>query len=259
MLLTLPALLGFIALASNQSPLLAGSKAVGSIHGTVTYRGKVPKESYPDDLGRRRPLLQVDDETQGLQYAVVYLRPADDNGTAARNEEAPGDNASSKNRQESKPSADTRPVVVDQRDMAFAPHLIAVRAGQTVEFTNSDAANHNVRSTSLDRRNQFNVLTPSDGSYQRAFVADPKQRPIRLGCEIHAWMRAWIYVFDHPSFSVTDAKGNYAIADVPPGDYRLELRQPDGGLQATRAVHVATGEPRTVGFQFTEEDLSLSR
>jgi plastocyanin len=229
--------------------------ATGSVHGTVAYRGKIPRSTYPDDLGRLRPLLDVDEKTGALQYAVVYLQVVGDPQPSSKATAAGG--GSSTGRRSGQQASAAEPVVVDQRDMSFVPHLIAVREGQTVEFTNSDAANHNVRSTSLDRRNQFNVLTPASGSYKRSFVAERKQRPLRLGCEIHAWMRAWVYVFDHPYFSVTDAKGRFAVERVPPGIYRLELRQPDGGLQATHEIRIDPGKAVTVDFPFTEDDLNL--
>ena len=61
-------------------------------------------------------------------------------------------------------------------------------AGQPVKFTNSDPANHNVRTAVTERTNQFNVFTGADGSYTHRFTPQPE--PIRVGCDIHPWMRA---------------------------------------------------------------------
>ena len=256
--LVISAWIGLVAAAWSTSEAQSDSgPSTGGVTGTVTYHGKVPKAPFPDDLGIERPLLSVDAKGESLQYAVVYLEPADESTKTVVNDVAPGDKPTSPNREGSETAAAAPKVLVDQRDMTFVPHLIAVREGQTVRFANSDAANHNVRSAALDRRNQFNVITPLEGSYERAFFADPKQRPIRLGCEIHAWMRAWIYVFDHPYFAVTDAKGRYAIASAPPGNYVVKLRQPDVGLHAERAITVAADQPTSVDFRFTEEDLDL--
>jgi plastocyanin len=198
----------------------------GSVKGTVTYRGQVPKSPVPDDAGQRRDLVDVDKETGGLLHVVAYLEPAGSglklkvNGSAS--------------------AAD--PVVIDQFDSTFVPHLVAVRAGQTVLFTNSDPANHNVRTTAGDPENQFNVFTAVGGSYKRRFVHDPKHRPIRLGCDIHPWMRAWIYVFDHPYFAVTDQRGQFGMDAVPAGEYRLVIAQPDLKYQHERTIKVKPGE-----------------
>ncbi|MBI4324214.1 MAG: carboxypeptidase regulatory-like domain-containing protein [Chloroflexi bacterium] len=148
------------------------------------------------------------------------------------------------------------PVTVDQRDHAFTPRLVAVRAGQPVNFTNSDPANHNVRTSSLIARNVFNVFTGMDGKYQHRFVADPEQRPVRLGCDIHPWMRGWIYVFDHPHFAVTDEQGRFRIGSVPPGQYKLLLRQPDLRHAVERAVTVSAGETAKVEVQVQAESPS---
>src|SRR5690606_37120358 len=103
------------------------------------------------------------------------------------------------------------PARMDQLDYAFRPPLLAVRSGERVAFSNSDPANHNVRASSLRPGNQFNVYTGSGGEYLHRFEADEKQRPVLIGCDIHAWMRGWVYVFDHPHFAVTDEAGRFAL------------------------------------------------
>lgn len=235
----------------------APEQRTGTVKGTVHFDGKVPKARFPDDLGFQRPLLAVDSKTTALQFAVVYLQGADEDSKALVKGGSKGVPPPSPARGDGEAEDPLPPVLVDQLDMTFIPHLIAVREGQPVHFANNDAANHNVRSAALDRRNQFNVLTPVDGSHKRVFYADAKQRPIRLGCEIHGWMRAWIYVFDHPYFAVTDAKGQFSLDHVPPGKYVLKLRQPDGGLQADREITLTPDKPVTLDFRFTEKDLNV--
>ncbi|MBI4657782.1 MAG: hypothetical protein HY735_02840, partial [Verrucomicrobia bacterium] len=66
-------------------------------------------------------------------------------------------------------------------------------------------------------------------------------RPVRLGCDIHPWMRGWIYVFDHACFALTDEGGRFRIDSVPPGSYKLILRQPDIGYTSERDVAVSVG------------------
>lgn len=143
---------------------------------------------------------------------------------------------------ERKPGANVTPALMDQRGHEFVPRVLAVHAGQPVKFINSDPANHNVRTASSQPTNQFNVFTGADGSYTHRFAADPQQHPIRLGCDIHPWMRGWIYVFDHPQFAVSDASGRFRIASVPAGRYKLSLRQPDIRYAAERELVVSPGQ-----------------
>ena len=111
--------------------------SLSGMEGVVTFRGDVPLARVADESGQHRVLLQVDRKTQGLRYAVVYVK------TVGAREEG----------QHAVP-ADVRlqePVVIDQRAYTFVPHLLAVQSGQPVRFTNSDPANHNVRAIALDK------------------------------------------------------------------------------------------------------------
>lgn len=211
------------------------------IRGRVTYTGDIPLHPTPDNVGRRHPLLTVHRKSRGLQGAVVYLAgqfpasPASEDG-------------------ESKPP---EPVIIDQRDETFTPHVVALRDGQAIQFKNSDGGNHNVRSAALDPRNEFNVFTGGGSSYRHVLHADPKQRPIKIGCDLHPWMSAWIYVFDHPYFAVTDEEGNFEIKGIPPGTYKLLVRQPDGGLAFEREVELDGGNTMQIDMEFRGEDLKL--
>jgi len=206
----------------------------GVLEGVVTFRGAVPRARIADNAGKRRALLTVDRKTCGLRYVVVYLQPQkhDVQGLEKSKE---GDKLPS--------------VVVDQLEHTFVPHLIAIRGGQAVRFTNSDSANHNVRAAALDEKNQFNVFTGAGGEYQHRFRADPKGRPVLLACDIHPWMRAWIYVFDHPYFATTDEQGRFTIRGVQPGEYTYVVRQPDVGYTETRTVVVTSGKSTRVDVE----------
>ena len=202
----------------------------GIVEGAVTFRGEIPKSSITDDVGVRRDLLQVDRTSGGLQGVVVWLVI---DGTSSKE---------SGSRAKQPSNAGTSTALMDQCDHEFLPRVLAVHSGQPVKFINSDVANHNVRTSSLHPTNEFNVFTGVDGSYTHRFAADPQQRPIRLGCDIHPWMRGWIYVFDHPQFAVSDARGRFRVASVPPGRYKLLLRQPDIRYAAEREVLISPGQ-----------------
>lgn len=195
----------------------------GSVEGVITYRGKVPKARVADEVGHRHNLLDVDRKTRGLRWAVVFLIPKD---VKVGNKQAS--------------QIPRKPAVIDQQEHMFVPHMIAVRAGQTVKFTNADAANHNVRGSSLVAKNNFNIFTGAGGKYEHRFASDRKNRPVALTCDIHPWMRAWVYVFDHPHFTVTDKKGKFRLADVPPGQYQMIVRQPDVGFTSVKEVTITS-------------------
>jgi len=138
-------------------------------------------------------------------------------------------------------------VVLDQRGEAFLPYVLAIGVGTTVDFTNSDATYHNVFSLSKPRR--FDL-----GRYARGQSKPVRfDRPgvVRVFCDIHSHMSAYILVFAHRFFSTTDESGAYRIEIVPPGSYSVAVWT-DGQVRATRALHVAN-EAETLAEDFVVE------
>ncbi len=196
-----------------------------SVSGMIAFRGEVPKSTVADDAGVRRDLISVDSKTGGLKGVVVWLVPTSANVARVK-------------------QGEFQPALMDQQDHEFVPRVLAVCAGQPVRFTNSDPANHNVRTAATERTNQFNVFTGADGSYTHRFAPQPE--PIRIGCDIHPWMRAWIYVFDHPFFAVTDERGRFQISRIPAGDYECHIAQPDIRYREQRRIVLQSGKTHTV-------------
>ncbi|HEY6100865.1 MAG TPA: hypothetical protein VIW03_15615 [Anaeromyxobacter sp.] len=116
------------------------------------------------------------------------------------------------------PGAKVEPTraTLDQRGCRFVPHVVAVPLGSTVDLLNGDPLLHGVHGWS-GPATAFNVPMASQG--QRAPQALSRPGPIQVGCDVHAWMRAWILVVDVPHHAVSDARGRFAIAGVPPGSY----------------------------------------
>jgi plastocyanin len=127
--------------------------------------------------------------------------------------------------------------VLDQRNETFVPPVLAITVGSTVEFPNSDKVYHNVFSLSKTRR--FDLGRYPRGQ-SRSVVFD---RPgvVRVFCEIHSHMSAFILVFAHRFFAVTDAEGRYRIDGVPAGSYTLALWS-EGGVRERRELHLDAGQ-----------------
>ena len=123
--------------------------------------------------------------------------------------------------------------VLDQRNQAFVPYVLAITVGTTVEFPNDDDTYHNVFSLSKARR--FDL-----GRYPRGrskSIRFDQAGVVRVFCELHSHMSAYILVLAHRYFAMTDAAGDYQIGDVPPGTYTLAVWR-DGSVRARRTLHV---------------------
>lgn len=204
----------------------------GKIEGQVFYEGEVPRPTIVMEGGRTQHVLYIG-QNGGLRYAVAALRAASVGSGGERDS-----------------------ATLNQSDFIFEPQVVAVREGQAVRFTNEDGANHNVRSEDEDPQNRFSVYTGAGQTQTRRFRANRDHRPLVITCDIHPWMVAWIYVFAHPYFDVTDATGRFRIAGVPEGLYDLSIRQPSGGLHREVRVRVTAGEVRHVDVIFTSRDLT---
>ncbi|KHE93668.1 MAG: hypothetical protein K8F52_06040 [Candidatus Scalindua rubra] len=109
--------------------------------------------------------------------------------------------------------------VVDQLNLVFLPHVIAVQKGTTIDFPNSDLVRHNVFSTP-DCCTQFNLGTYDIGASKPVTFNESCEIP--LLCNVHAEMSAYVVVLDNPYFGVTEKDGSFRIENVPPGAYRLK-------------------------------------
>src|SRR5689334_7226138 len=126
---------------------------------------------------------------------------------------------------------------MDQINYQFVPETIAIRAGDTVLISNSDDALHNVMTSDGDK--PFNVNVVRGKEFAHTFArAGGLNKPIRLGCIFHGAMRAWIYVFDHPWFKVTEQDGRFRFENVPVGEYSLGVVHSAGKLRSSRRIEV---------------------
>jgi plastocyanin len=124
-------------------------------------------------------------------------------------------------------------VSMDQRNEAFVPYVLAVTVGTVVDFPNSDRTYHNVFSLSKPKR--FDLGRYARGSSKSVRFDHPGI--VRVFCDIHSHMNAFVLVFAHRFFATTDAEGRYRIDDVPPGAYTV-VAWNDGQERSSRAVRV---------------------
>jgi plastocyanin len=109
--------------------------------------------------------------------------------------------------------------VVDQQNLRFIPRVIAVPAGTTVDFPNHDTVLHNVFSASPAKKFDLGMYDP--GASRSVTFDTPGV--VRIGCNVHPPMEAFVVVHSNPYVAVTDAQGGYTIRDVPAGSYELRV------------------------------------
>jgi len=125
------------------------------------------------------------------------------------------------------PSASAAPratakIVLDQRNLNFAPHVLVVRVGTTVDFPNNDRVFHNVFSFRDGKR--FDLGMYPVGALRHVTFDRPGLS--RIFCNIHPNMAAYVMAVDTPYFGTTDTGGAFAIASVPAGSYTYHAWRP---------------------------------
>jgi plastocyanin len=112
--------------------------------------------------------------------------------------------------------------VMDQVDRQFVPHVLVIPLGSQVVFPNSDSVAHQVYSFSP--ANKFQL--PLYRGKPPPPVLFGREGLVTLGCNIHDQMRAYVYVVQAQYFGRTDAEGSWSVADVEPGEYKIEIWHP---------------------------------
>jgi plastocyanin len=140
-----------------------------------------------------------------------------------------------------------QPVTIDQRACVYVPRVVGARVGQTLQVRNSDELLHNVHSASA-HGNNFNFSQPKAG------VVTPLQLKtaemmLRVTCDVHRWMTAFVGVVSHPYFATTGGAGTYAIADVPAGTHTIQAWHEQFGV-VIETVRVTAGSTSTVDFAY---------
>ncbi len=211
----------------------------GRLKGTIQFTGKRPARKTIDMSGDPACVAEhhgqaidesiVVDAKGGLANAFIYIK----SGLEGKVFEVPA-----------------APVTLDQRGCWFVPRVIGIQTGQTLEITNSDPVTHNVHPLAQVNREWNHSQGPGEPALARKFIKPEVM--IRVKCNIHSWMRAFIGVVDHPYFAVSGTNGTFEIKNLPPGDYVVAAWQESLGTQEQKITITPSGEI-DVNFTFKGE------
>jgi plastocyanin len=220
------------------APALQAAGAAGTIKGHIRLTGPVPANSAirmgADPLCARqareagkRPVQEmvVVGADHGLANTFVDLQGA-----------FPG-----------APAPPKDPVVITQRGCVYSPRITGVRVGQQLRIVNNDTMLHNLHGISA-KANGFNVTQPQSGMVNN-FPMKAAETMLRLKCDVHSWMTAYIGVETHPYYAVSGGDGTFTIGNVPAGRHAIRAWHERYGL-LTQVVTVKAGETMTVDFAY---------
>jgi hypothetical protein len=186
-----------------------------TLKGRISFGGEPPKAVVLDierdadvcgKMGLVDESLVVHPENRGLRYVAIWLESKDPVPVHPELQ---------------KPLE--KPPVLDNKDCRFEPRMQAIRTNQILHLTNTDPIAHNA-AVYLRRNTPFSEVIPQNGPLEKKF-AKPETVPTRVDCSIHAWMKAWLIVQDHPYVAVTDANGNFEMKHVPAGEWKFRFWQ----------------------------------
>ena len=220
------------ARAYQDGPVSGGGSITGKVvfNGTPGTRKVIPTKDVAV-CGRpyEETLIQVGPD-KGVQNAVVYLVEV------AQGKAWP---------------AQPKPPEIDNAKCKFEPNIQVVRPGK-LDVVNSDPILHNTHGY-YGKRTVFNLALPNQG--QRISVDVPRPGAVRIDCDAHGWMEAWIYVVDNPYYSLTGADGKFSISDVPAGTYKLVGVHPFTD-PVEQSVTVAAGKPSDLDIELKSPQTS---
>ena len=227
-------------LAPSQGPVVTlDPKTVGEIKGTVTLEGAAPPpqkillSGEPECAQLNPNPLLSPAVTAGANGALANVAVYIKSGLANYHFDPP-----------------KTPVELEQKNCMYEPRVLAMMTNQILDIQNEDPIQHNVHPTP-HQNPAFNMTQVIHGAPIQRTFANP-ELAIRFMCNLHPWMRAYVFVFSHPYFDVTTTPGTFDIKNVPPGTYTLEAWQEKYGAK-DQTVTLAPNEVKSVPFSFTGE------
>jgi Polysaccharide lyase family 4, domain II len=141
--------------------------------------------------------------------------------------------------------------VLNNTGCRYSPRILAMQKGEKLKVRNNDPKLHIPHSYHADRT-VFNLSLPFKGTTIDTTQKIRQTGVLKVVCDTHAWMLAYIHVFDHPYFAVTDEQGLFTIPNLPAGTYVLKAWHEDVGVRSQEITVSESGDVRTV-FEFTKK------
>lgn len=142
----------------------------------------------------------------------------------------------------------TTPATLDQVGCMYQPHVLGMMARQKLDIKNTDPIVHNVHPVPHKNR-AWNQSQPVGGAAIETEFDNP-DFAIPVLCNLHPWMRGYVFVFSHPYFDVTTTAGAFDLKNLPPGTYTIEAWQEKYGTR-DQTVTIAPKESKAIAFRFT--------
>jgi plastocyanin len=142
------------------------------------------------------------------------------------------------------------PVTIDQSGCWFRPRVLGIQVGQTLKVVNSDPVTHNIHPMAEVNREWNHSQGAGDPPIDRRFIKPEVM--IRVKCNIHSWMHAFIGVLPYPYFAVSSDNGTYTIGNLPPGTYTLGVWQEKLGTQEQQITIPPNGKAEA-NFTFKDK------
>ena len=198
----------------------------GSIKGAIRYSGKKPAPKLIDmsedpacveaHHGKAYDESLIVSPKGALGNAFIYVK----SGLEGKNFEVP-----------------KTPVTIDQSGCWFRPRVLGIQTNQTLQVVNSDPVTHNIHPMAEINREWNHSQGPGDAPLSRRFIKPEVM--IRVKCNIHSWMHAFIGVVDNPYYAVSKDDGTFEIKDLPSGTYTLAVWQENLGTQEQQVTVTA--------------------
>lgn len=225
---------------SSEEPVptaVVDPSTAGSISGTVTLAGPLPV-FRPIDMSAEPacaqanpaavlPPVVVTGANGALANVVVYVK----SGLGRYRFDTPHE-----------------PTSFTQQRCMYSPRVVALMTNQTLRITNADPTVHNIHALPRENRSWNRSQQPGEPPLETSFARPELAIPIM--CNVHPWMRAIVFVFDHPYFAVTQTTGAFELKNLPPGTYTIEAWHEKFGTQG-QTVTLGAKESRAISFTFT--------
>jgi hypothetical protein len=138
--------------------------------------------------------------------------------------------------------------VIENSGCRYVPRIHAMQKGERLHIRNNDPKLH-IPHSYLQQKTVFMLSLPFKNTILEATHKIRDAGILKLVCDTHAWMLGYVHVFDHPFFAVTDDKGAFSIANVPPGTYTLKAWHEEAGVRIQEITVLESGDVRA-NFEF---------